>query len=231
MKARYPLPILLALLVICNLRLTQAQNGTQPQNQEGGVRQETGSPAITWGDAVNGLQMSISQDQTFRGTNRGMQLTVTFHNVGQGDETFMTGGAVCGVQRDVSAEVELNLTDLQGTQHRHLPFWGDGPPYGGGVCGGVIGNPNVVTLHAGASVSMALSLGKYLDLSDSKAYEMHRFPAGTYSLRAELTNRTNFRINSASWNGTMLSNVLQVHFDAEFGSVFGDCDADGHCAF
>jgi hypothetical protein len=180
--------------------------------------------ATVWGDAANGLQMAIFQDQGFQGTNRETHLTVEFRNVGQGDETFMTAGGACG--RDASAAVLLNLTDAQGTQHRHLPYFGDGPPYGDD-CPDTMGSPKVVTLHPGASVSMPLFLGKYLDLSDSKAYVLHRFPAGTYSLKAELSNPASPRFNSGRWNGTAFSNVLQIHFDSEFGSVFGNCKAYG----
>lgn len=189
-----------------------------------------------WGDSVNGLQVSIFQDPTFQTTDAQMHLTVEFRNVGHDDETFTTGGGGCGFQRDATANVLLNLTDSQGTQHRHLPFFGDGPPYKGGFCAGVPFPATVVTLHPGESVSMPLFVERYLDLSDSKVYKMQRFPAGTYSLTAELArpfaSNTPPRFTSTMWSGTVLSNVLSVHFDAEFAAVFDDCEAEGlHCHF
>ncbi|HWF40237.1 MAG TPA: hypothetical protein VG322_17060 [Candidatus Acidoferrales bacterium] len=176
----------------------------------------------SWGDAVNGLQMSISQDQTAQGPNAAMHFIVSFHNTGKEDEVLVTGGAVCGVQRDASAEVRLNLVDPQGTQHRHLPWWGNGPPYKGGVCGGVIGDPFLVTLHPGRPASLPLFLEKYFDFSDSKAYGMARFPAGTYMLQADLTRPGVSSAQPKYWFGAVKSNVLQIHFDSEFAAPLGD---------
>jgi hypothetical protein len=95
--------------------------------------------------------------------------------------------------------------DSQGIPHTHLPFLGDGPPYRAGCAGQVI--PFIVILPPGASLSIPLDLSKYLDLSDSKAYVQKHFPAGTYSLQAELTAEN------------VVSNILQVRFDAEFAAA------------
>jgi hypothetical protein len=161
------------------------------------------------GDAVNGLQMSISQDQSFQGTNRTMHLAVEFRNVGQDDETVATGGERCDDQKAETGNIQLTLVDSEGTPHRHLPFLGDGPPYRGGYCAGQIGPPFVISLHPGASVSIPLDLGKYLALSVSKGfYGMQKFHPGTYSLVAELPPWT--------------SNTLHVHFDSEFAAPLND---------
>jgi hypothetical protein len=63
---------------------------------------------------------------------------------------------------------------------------GNGPPYlAGPACGNM--TPFVAVLHPGESLALPLDIGKYLDLSDSKQYQEARFPAGKYSLQAELS--------------------------------------------
>lgn len=111
---------------------------------------------------------------------------MTFRNVGT-EDMIATPGTVygCGTHAGKTNAIQINLTDSAGIPHRHLPFLGDGPPYAPGCAGAV--RFFDVALRPGASFSLPLELGKYLDLSDSKEYESARFHAGTYSLRAELT--------------------------------------------
>jgi len=193
-------------------------------------------PSRSWGDAVNGVQMSIFQDPTFQGTNAQMHLMVAFRNAGQSDETFVTSGFGCAhPPPDSSSAVKINLTDEQGVSHRHLPYLGDGPPWPGlGACAGVPNPVNFVALHPGETNSMPLSLGKYLDLSDSQQYGVFRFHAGTYSLQVELSGTDNWLVlipktsplystfKATVWTGTVKSNILQIHFDSEFVALFGD---------
>jgi hypothetical protein len=209
MKACY-LQVLISLFAICSLSSAQGQDGTQAQR------------LITWGYAVNGLQMAIHQDQGFQGADREMHLMVEFRNVGQNDETFTTGGGGCGILlSDATSYVKLNLTDPQGTRRR-LPFVG--PPYQWSCAGASVG-PKLVMLHPGESVSMPLFIGKYVDLSDSKVPgtdRRYRYPPGVYSLQAELTNSIRNVLPHANWTGTLQSNSLPIHFESEFSSLLGN---------
>jgi hypothetical protein len=197
------------------------------------------SSARAWGEAVNGLQVSVYEDEDAQGPDRTMQIRVEFRNSGLEDISIQTGTIYgCGRDKSYTTEVKLTLVDSRGKQHRHLPFMGDGPPYRGGACAGNL-TAFVIPLAPRASFSIPLDLAKYLDLSDSKSFpSMRRFPAGTYSLRAELTNvsqsqqlqfpkppRAGFFDTIAftrSWGGTSMSNAIQVRFDSEFAAVFDD---------
>ncbi len=181
----------------------------------------------SWGEAVNGLQMSISQDDEAAGPNKAMHFIVEFRNVGDEDFNIRPGDIRrCGPIRGETDAITLSLVDSQGTPHRRLSFLGDGPPYFAGCFGEVV--PLIVPLPPGASFSIPLGLGKYLDLSDSK-YPQQRFRAGTYTLQAEMTGGpSEFRGTPAwtgSWTGTVTSNTLEVHFDADFGN----CSANHLC--
>jgi hypothetical protein len=134
------------------------------------------------------------------------------------DLTFIPGTLVfCGVTPSRTSLVKLNLTDGHGKQHRHLPYLGDGPPYQGG--GGQIDLFTVV-LHSGKSLSFPLDVGKYVDLSDSKQYDMARFPAGNYSLQAELTTEPpeipqTLKTKNIG-TGRITSNSVEVQFASGF---------------
>ena len=133
----------------------------------------------------NGLGMSIAHDETASGPAKSMQFKVTFRNLESEDLTFIPGTLIfCGVTPSKTSLVKLNLTDEHEKQHRHLPYLGDGPPYQGGCAGRI--EFYVVVLRGGESLTLPLDTGKYVDLSDSKQYVGARFPAGKYSLQAEL---------------------------------------------
>ena len=101
---------------------------------------------------------------------------------------------------------------------------GEGPPYEGG-CGGQI-ELFIVVLHSGKSVSFPLDVGKYVDLSDSKQYDMARFPAGNYSLQAELTTEPpeipqTLKTKNIG-TGRITSNSVQVQFASGFLAPLDD---------
>jgi len=177
-------------------------------------------------ESANGLEMSITHDEAASGPDKAMHFIVTFSNRTSRDLTFIPGTLVlCGMTPSKTSEVKLNLTGAQGKQHRHLPYWGDGPPYQGG-CGGKI-ELFVVVLNRGESSSLPLDVGKYLDLSDSKQYDEARFPAGNYSLQAELTTApsdipTSLLKTKNVWSGRAGSNTLQVQFASEFSAHSDD---------
>jgi hypothetical protein len=174
-------------------------------------------------DSANGLQMSLAHNEGASGPGKAMDFTVTFSNTKREDVTFIPGMLVdCGRAPSKTSLVTLTLTDSRGKRHRHLPYLGDGPPYQGGCAGAV--TPFVVVLHPGESLSLPLDIGKYLDLSDSKQYEEARFPAGKYSLQAELREMPS-QANVATtnyWVGTVSSNILEVGFESEFAAPLDD---------
>jgi len=130
--------------------------------------------------------MSIAEDKAASGPDAAMHFTITFSNVMSEDLTFIPGTLIaCGMTPSKTSAVTLNLTESRGKQHRHLPYLGDGPPYKAGCAGQW--ESFVVVLHGGESLSLPLDIGKYLDFPNSKQYDLARFPAGNYSLQAELT--------------------------------------------
>jgi len=72
-------------------------------------------------------------------------------------------------------------------------------------------------------LSLPLDIGKYLDLSDSRKYEQARFPAGKYSLQAELRKTpSHSRAWTTDWVGTVSSNILEARFESEFAAPLDD---------
>ena len=173
-------------------------------------------------ESTNGLGMSISRDEKASGPDKTMPFLVTFINLTSEDLTLIPGTLVlCGTTPSKTSDVKLNLTDAQGKQHRHLPYLGDGPPYYGGCAGKIV--PFIVVLHRGESLSLPFDVGKYVDLSDSKQYDGARFPAGNYSLQAELAKEPSSIPKSMpkttnAWMGRATSNTVQVQFASEFSA-------------
>lgn len=175
---------------------------------------------------VNGLQMSISHDDAAAGSDKAFQFTVKFRNT-ISQEIVITPGTTynCGHEGSKTDLLKISLTDASGVPHRHLEFLGSGPPYPAGCAGRI--DFFEVTLKQGESVTLPLSLTKYLDLSNSKQYDQARFPAGTYSLQMELTGPPTRFVDGRPtpqevWVGTVTSNILQVHFDQEFAAPVSD---------
>jgi len=182
--------------------------------------QAPGAPKLpqSWGEAVNGLQISISHDNEDEGPHKAMLFVVFFRNISNQEMSIRPGSIQrCGGQQGYTDAIKLNLVDAQGIPHRNLPFLGDGPPYAGSCFGNMV--PLVVALAPNESYLLLLDLGKYFDLSDSKIYTERKFHAGTYSLQAELIGYTG-PLNL--WTGTAKSNTLQVRFDAEFAAPLDD---------
>jgi hypothetical protein len=186
------------------------------------VKQATKGTPQAGGGSVNGLLMSISNDDAATGPEKATRLIITFRNLATDDVTLAPGTLIdCGRSPAKTSLIKLNLTDSEGRSHRHLPYLGEGPPYAAFCAGQII--PFVAVLQPGASLSLSLEVGKYFDFSDSREYEEARFPARTYSLQAELTrtpSQSNVERPAAirAWSGTVSSNTLQIQFDREFAA-------------
>lgn len=177
-------------------------------------------------ESANGLGISIAHDDAASGPDKAMLFIVTFSNRTSEDLAFIPGTLVlCGTTPSKTSEVKLNLTDAQGKQHRHLPYLGDGPPYQGGCVGKI--ELFIVVLHRGESSSLPLNVGKYVDLSDAKQYDGARFPAGNYSLQAELTAapsdipKSTLKTKNV-WTGRASSNIVKIQFASEFSAPLDD---------
>jgi len=174
-------------------------------------------------ESANGLQMSLAPDEAASGSDNALHFTVTFSNMEDHDATFAPGMLNCLKPPSKTSAITLNLTDDRAKRHRHLPYLGDGPPYQGGTaCGHMI--PFVAVLHPGESLSLPLDIGKYLDLADSKGYADAKFPAGKYSLQAELRYmppESNVA-RTGNWTGTIISNIVEVQFESEFAAPLDD---------
>jgi hypothetical protein len=173
-------------------------------------------------ESANGLQMSLAHDEAASGPDQAMHFTVTFSNLEDHDVTFAPGMLNCLKPPSKTSLIRLNLTDDRDRRHRHLPYLGDGPPYQATVCGRMI--PFVAVLHPGESLSLPLDIGKYLDLADSKGYADAKFPAGKYSLQAELRYLPPASVvqRTGDWTGTISSNIVEVHFESEFAAPLDD---------
>ena len=171
------------------------------------------------------LRMYVSHDETASGPAKAMHFRVMFNNLTKEDLTFIPGTLIdCGITPSKTSLVKLNLTEAHGKQHRHLPYLGDGPPYQG-FCGGQI-EFYVVVLHGGESITLPLDISKYVDLSDSKQYVGARFPAGNYSLQAELSTESSeitpdLRERNV-WAGRIISNNVPAQFPSEFLAPMDD---------
>jgi hypothetical protein len=168
----------------------------------------------------------IAPDEAASGPDKAMHFKVTFSNLRREDLTFIPGTLVlCGMTPSKTSAIKLNLRGPQGKQHRHLPYLGDGPPYQG-FCAGQF-ELYAVVLHRGESLFLPFNIGKYVDLSDSKQYDGARFPAGKYSLQAELTTELSDIPKSMLetknvWTGRAVSNTVEVQFASEFLAPLDD---------
>jgi hypothetical protein len=173
-------------------------------------------------ESANGLQMSLAHDETASGSDSALHFTVTFSNSEDHDVTFAPGILNCLKPPSKTSAIELNLTDDLGKRHRHLPYLGDGPPYQAMACGNM--KAFVAVLHHGESLSLPLDIGKYLDLADSKGYADAKFPAGEYSLQAELRCMPSESSVPGTTHRTLTvsSNIVEVYFESEFAAPLDD---------
>jgi hypothetical protein len=174
-------------------------------------------------ESANGLRMSLAHDEAASGPDKAMHFTVTFSNLKRKDVTFSPGMLDCGRPPSKTSFINLNLTDFRSNRHRRLPYLGDGPPYQGWVACGKM-TSFVAVLHPGESLSLPLDIGKYFDLSDSKQYQEARFPAGKYSLQAELSQMPSEwdAATKGHWTGRVSSNIVEVLFESEFSAPLDD---------
>jgi hypothetical protein len=176
---------------------------------------------------VNGLQMSISHDDAAApGSDKALEIAVKFHNTTSREITITPGTTYnCGHEGSKTDLIRINLTDASGVPHRHLGFLGSGPPYPAGCAGRI--DFFEVTLKPGQSLTLPLDLTKYLDFSNSRQYKQVHFHAGAYRLQVDLTGPPIRYVDGRAtpqdvWVGTVMSNVLKIHFVKEFAAPVSD---------
>jgi len=165
--------------------------------------------------------MAINYEDAAKGP-LGTRFVVTLTNVSKQTFSFATGTVInCGRTADKSSVIKVNLTESGGALHRRLPYLGNGPPYNGIGAGRLeLYRP---VLAPGESLSLFWDISRYVDLSDAKQFVAYRFPAGTYSIQAELTNGTDASTGGTQvWSGTVKSDTLRIDFAHEFSAPLGD---------
>jgi len=178
---------------------------------------EPGAPGATvWGDAVNGLEMSLFFDPRQTGTKP--QLRVGLRNVGS-SAIELTLGSSCGSDRIEPNMITLVLTDDQGKSQRLTDI---GPEPSLDPCTALVSSSLWrETLAPSASFSIPINVDYYKNLSrftvsdllavkDGQQLERGWQPGRTYSVQAE------FPIGPAAKGPHIAkSNQLRVHFPAE----------------
>ena len=176
-----------------------------------------GAPGATiWGDAVNGLEISIFFDPQQTGTKP--QLRIGLRNVGS-SAIDLTLGSGCGAGKPEPNMITLVLTDDQGKSQRLTDI---GPEPSLDPCTALASSSLWrETLAPSASFSIPINVDYYKNLSrftvsdllavkDGQQLKRGWEPGRTYSVQAE------FPIGPAAKDPHIVkSNQLRVHFPAE----------------
>jgi len=179
---------------------------------------------LDWGEAVNGLQMAISQGPTADGPSHLPAITLHVRDVGDNDLRVALGMG-CAVIEELDANgVVLNLKDSSGST-RQLTNLGPGPPYPGGCAGGAW--MFLVPMIPGALYSVPLRLQYYKRLTFplmNGDFQRGWEPGGTYTLQASLKldpEHVNLppgaidRRFGEPWAGIVASQGLEVRFPTQ----------------
>jgi hypothetical protein len=192
---------LLLLILITGCSRLLAQTATEP-----------GAPGATvWGDAVNGLELSLFFDPQQTGTKP--QLRVGLRNVGS-SAIELTLGSGCGAGKPEPNMITLVLTDDQGKSQRLTDI---GPEPSLGPCTALASSSLWrETLAPSASFSIPINMDYYKNLSRFTVSDLlavrdgQQLPGRTYSVQAE------FPIGPRAKDPHIAkSNQLRVHFLAE----------------
>jgi hypothetical protein len=158
---------------------------------------------LTWGDVVNGLQMTIYLDGTESPRMKVPKFRVELRNAGDSDLILNLGSMLANGKKQYPDAVFLTLTDAQGTSRR-LDLIEPA-----GIAGRL--DPFVVPIPVDATFSIPVDLDKcFAAASNERDYKLM---PGTYSLKAGFIGKGvshDFDLLLASyWNGTVTSNQLR----------------------
>ena len=163
----------------------------------------------TWGEAVNGLQMSIALDPAKSASSKTPKFRVALRNAGESDLILNLGFMLGNGKSQYPIAIVLMLTDAQG-KLRRLELRGPA------IIGGRM-DPFVLPIPAGATFSIPADLDKFW----APATQEFEFDLkhGAYSIEAQFTGKSvseqevNLDVKGIAlmpyWQGTARSNQLR----------------------
>jgi hypothetical protein len=163
----------------------------------------------TWGDVVNGLQMTIQLDQSEGVQSKAPKFRVAFRNAGERDLILNLGVMLANGKRQYPNAVVLTLTDAQG-KSRRLDLREPAA-----VAGRV--DPLVLPVPVGAVFSIPVDLDNYWAAA-TEEFD-YKLKPGNYSLRAQFIGKgvsqqeANLDVKGIAlmpyWMGTVTSDRLE----------------------
>jgi hypothetical protein len=135
--------------------------------------------APTWGEAVDGLQMSIYPETASRPESKPPKFRVEFRNTGENDLILNLGVMLGNGKRQYPNAVVLSLTDTTG-KSRQLDL--REPAF---VAGRM--DPFALPIPIGATFSLSVDLDNYW-AAKKKEFD-YKLKPGSYSIQAQLTGK------------------------------------------
>jgi hypothetical protein len=181
----------------------------------GGLAARLKPSARTWGEAVNGLQITIYPDQFDSTPSKTPKFRVELRNAGQKDLVVNLGAMLANGKRQYPNAVVLVLTDAQG-KSRRLDLREPGA-----IAGRV--DPFILPIPIGATFSIPVDLDKYV-AAESREFD-YKLKPGSYLLDAQFTGRSvsqqeaNLDVKGIAlmpyWTGTVASNQLRFEISTK----------------
>ena len=181
----------------------------------GGLSAALKPSAETWGEAVNGLRMTIYLDRAEGVPSKIPKFRVELHNAAQKDLVLNLGMMLANGKMQYANAVVLVLTDAQG-KSRRLDLREPGA-----IAGRV--DPFVLPIPIGATFSITVDLDKYW-AAESKEFD-YKLKLGTYWLEAQFTGRSvsqqeaNLDVKGIAlmpyWTSTVASNQLRFEISSQ----------------
>jgi hypothetical protein len=170
---------------------------------------QTNQTSAIWGAPVDGLQISLSLGPSTVLPSHIPALKLDLRNVGTKDLKVSLGGGCGPWPTGYTDNVDLILVDSSGIPKRLMlrQF---------SFCAGVL-VVNQVLLSPGASYSTPIMLDFYGTSprtlpTDNKGFERGWERGGRCTLEAELSSSRFGKPSLPAWQGTVTSNLLEVHF-------------------
>jgi hypothetical protein len=165
----------------------------------------------SWGEAVDGLQMTIKSDQPEGSQSKNPKFRVELRNAGEDDLTLNLGFMLANGKTQYPSAILLALTDVSG-KSRKLNIRAPGP-----LDGRI--DPLILPLFAGSNFSFRVDLTKYEPAGSTSKDPVYKLKPGTYTIEAQFTGRAvsqqeaNDDVKGIAlmpyWKGAVSSNQLQ----------------------
>jgi hypothetical protein len=181
----------------------------------GGLSAALKPSAETWGEAVNGLQMTIYLERAQGVPSKIPKFRVELRNAAQKELVVNLGMMLANGKMQYPSAIVLVLTDAQG-KSRRLDLREPGA-----IAGRV--DPLVLPVPIGATFSIPVDLDKYW-AAESKEFD-YKLKPGNYSLEAQFTGRgvsqqeANLDVKGIAlmpyWMGSITSNRLRFEVSGQ----------------